>query len=438
MLATYLSVHGTLCAMSYPVEIRSQNSLLWRLIGHGYLLYVAFFVSIVDLALGRIGLMPLQPTIVALLGAGAIGGLVILHALRERVWRAALIGVVVRSIGPIALYGGMALLSLLLSALPGAYWSEGGRWIFLLTYGFVLWFCVLLAMSVPILQTAARRGLLLGFLMLSASILYEVFSPGTFSNLTSRASGFAGNSNFGALSMSLLLAALLHYRQREKRVLDLTLIAIAGLAVLATQSRSGLVEYAIVVAVWGLYLFTDRSFSVKEALRLGGLGLLMFVLLALVLTFFIKQGGLFAGESSRLSRMLAGKSLDDGSGDERMQIAFQAIRIIEQSPILGSGTGYTRRMIVPPHNQYLQQWVNNGVLGLGMYVLLQGSALLIFLKRRYPAGVACMLVAVIGSCFSHNVLDQRTFICVFAILLGISAQLVPPVRQEDYDYSRQE
>ena len=81
-----------------------------------------------------------------------------------------------------------------------------------------------------------------------------------------------------------------------------------------------------------------------------------------------------------------------------------------------------------PHNLYLQQWINNGVFGLILYVVFVVSAFLTFTERRYPGGQALCVVAITGSIFSHNILDQRPFLILFGCALGLSLKYQPMQR----------
>ena len=110
-----------------------------------------------------------------------------------------------------------------------------------------------------------------------------------------------------------------------------------------------------------------------------------------------------------------------GSAASRIAAAQDALNRINQSPIIGHGTGYARRMPELPHNLYLQQWVNNGILGLIGYLSFLGISAVCFLRRRFMPGATLTLVAALGSFFSHNVLDQRPFLILYGLLLGLSS-----------------
>jgi len=126
------------------------------------------------------------------------------------------------------------------------------------------------------------------------------------------------------------------------------------------------------------------------------------------------------GGKTRLSRFLNNERVDDGSAGTRLAAAKDSIRLIEESPLVGHGTGFARTMFELPHNLYLQQWVNNGVVGLAAFLALLVGSLLTFTRRRCRQGQAFILVASVGSVFSHNLLDQRPFLILLGILLASS------------------
>ena len=400
------------------MSVTSRSGFFWRLIGLAVALAVGFFTSILDLTLGRAGHMPVQPTYLALLMVAVFATFSLINAVKNRSQWGTLVKIFGGSAPQIFSYSFIAAFSLLFSAFPQAFWEDSGKWILLIPYGYVIWIGTLIIVSHPLLAVSAQYGLRLGFILISSSVIYEIFYPGSFSNLLSRASGFAGNSNFGALATCMLCAAVLRYGEKKHRLLDLCCLSVTGIAVLATQSRSGMVEFAVVIGFWGLAVLLDKNFSVKEAGRLVILALLTLLLLIFSVRFVFEQGSLFSGEGNRFARILSGKSVDDGSGDERVGAAKDALRLIAEAPFFGHGTGHTRTMRVLPHNQYLQQWVNNGLCGLLAYLTLLVSAWILFYKKRSFAGMTFISVSIFGSLFSHNLLDQRSFIIPLAILLG--------------------
>ncbi len=403
--------------MAISTAMPKPLALFGGLVGFIIFLSVTFFTSVVDLALGRAGVMPMQPTFLALVLLAIIAVIVFLQAAARPALWSALSKALVASTPQFVCYVIVAAVALLGAALPGAYWIDNGKWILLIPYGFLIWFCTLVIASNPNYRKWAHAGLVGGFILLCGSVIYEIFFPATFSNLNERASGFAGNSNFGALCTCMLCATVLHYGRGGRRVADLVLLGMTAIAVLATQSRSGMAEYAILLMFWIWSCLTDKNFSVREALRLMLLVLITLVVMTVLFSLVLKGSLLFSGEGNRIARILSGKTVDDGSGDERVGAALNALRLVSEAPILGHGTGHTRTMPVLPHNQYLQQWVNNGLVGLLAYICMLLSGLFSFGRSRYLAGAAFISIVIVGSVFSHNILDQRTFIMSFAILI---------------------
>lgn len=131
-------------------------------------------------------------------------------------------------------------------------------------------------------------------------------------------------------------------------------------------------------------------------------------------------------QQTRLYRLTHSKRVDDGSTASRLFAAREALRRINESPILGKGTGYARTLPELPHNLYLQQWVNNGLPGLVGYLVFLGASYATFARRRFQPGQGLMVVVATGSFFSHNILDQRTFLVLYGSLLAFSACYARP------------
>jgi O-antigen ligase len=317
----------------------------------------------------------------------------------------------------------MVVLSSLLGALlPGAYWEEGGKWIFLCSYGFVL---TLMAHASGI-NTAVMRSLPVytfsALVLLLISLWYDMLHPGTYSDLTNRAAGFPGNANFAALvSVMLCSASLTFSRQIGSVKRDAAFLVITGLHVVGTMSRSGLINYALLLSLFCYSRFIRDGIDVRGLVRFAiGSGIALYAAAMLVALSGASDTVLSA--ENRLSRLMRNERVDDGSAASRLAAAQDSLRLIDSSPLVGHGTGYARRMAELPHNLYLQQWVNNGLLGLLSYLFLLLAAWLTFHRRGSRQGEALIAVATVGSIFSHNVLDQRPFLILLGMLLASSTR----------------
>ncbi len=390
-------------------------------------LTLTLFFCVADQALGHKGLLPINATILCI---ALIMPFLFFSAIPQRgprgyhspylelVWGNRL---VVGCLIAIASIAGV------LAALPDAYWGEGGKWIGVIPYD-----CAIAIASLAIgVHRWTRQNLSLvvlsSQLFLLGSLWWDTLHPGTFAELTNRAAGFPGNANYAALVANIVCAAGLDFcgalssHNKKSFLLDLSLLTATFLIVAMTMSRSGLLAFGVVIFC---YLFfrvirTPRSAQRKAA------ELLVLCIVALAAFSFISwhatDSGLHSGKS-RLTRLLNRQQVDDGSAGTRLAALYDGLRLIEEAPLLGHGTGFARTMHELPHNIYVQQWVNNGLPGIAAYLLFLAAAYRTFAARGFRNGQVVILVATVGGLFSHNVLDQRPFLMLLGILLASSYQ----------------
>ena len=386
-----------------------------------FIVAIGLFASVADLALGRAGLMPIQPTYLALATLVGLAAFEALLSYQNPTEQRIRLQVVKENTPVLLLYCVVAFTSLLCGLLPGAEWTEGGRWMFVISLGMVLWTATMFIAASPAFSTAGMRGVRLAWAALIGSTIYEMFYPATFSNLAARPAGFAGNANFGALASSMLCAASLYYRPRTHLLPDIAMLSLSFISVLATQSRSGLLELGIVASAWFAILIFELRNSplvlVKTLVAMTCSGAVLAVSLVVVFT----QSEVFSNESSRFAKILSGKQVDDGSGDERISAAADTLERIAESPVLGHGTGFSRNLRTLPHNIYLQQWLNNGLLGVLGYTSMLICGAVLSARARFIPGLVFSVMTLVAGFFSHNILDQKSFILPFAVLLASSA-----------------
>jgi O-antigen ligase len=393
------------------------------LIGLYSLVVLTIFLSIADQPLGRLGYLPINPTLFAF----AVTMPFVVFAFMRDVAT----GTTTRFLAPFAANGVpfaaffvVAACSLLLSILPGAFWNEGGKWIFLIFYGFSL---SIFALYIP--QAAWFSKLfpycgLSALFLLAWSIYIDITYPGTFAALGQRPAGFPGNANFASLVAVMICAATLEYRSQQRLWRNVMLLVVTGTIVVTTMSRSGGLNFLFLVGIFSFVRMAESGWRPREILRvLSVTGLLGSVCAGVAIAAIITGT---ISEHSRLGRLMSNKQVDDGSTASRLFAVRESLRLINDSPILGHGTGHSRTMRELPHNLYLQQWVNNGIAGILGLVSFFGVSLYTFIKRRYRPGQALMLVAMLGGVFSHNILDQRCFLLLYGILLGLSCHTARP------------
>ncbi len=428
-------------SLSYSAHI------LARLLINSYSFAVlVLFFCVADQALGHAGWLPASPTLLCLLLLSPFGiHLFISHCIDTRTpGPLSVIAANATVLGPLTL---IAMCALALSILPGTHWDEGGKWVFLIPYGVCIVCVATLAGQHTITSAVLRWSILCSLILMAYSVWYDTEHPGTFAPITNRAAGFAGNANFAALVAVLLCAGGLHFGDspcslqnerpivrfynriallqrtwpRSAIVLSNSLLLIITFAIVCmTMSRSGIVNFSVLVALFLFYRLFRSDLSPKQQ----GLELLLLVgatLAALSFLVLFSQISSSIQGNSRLIRLLNNQRVDDGSAGTRMDAVREGLGLIEAAPLLGHGTGFARNMSELPHNIYIQQWVNNGLLGLLLYLGLIITAYLTFITRGSRNGVALIVIAALGGIFSHNILDQRPFLILLGLLLGNSA-----------------
>jgi O-antigen ligase len=391
-------------------------STLWR--AYGLVVFSVFF-SVADQPLGRTGVLPLSPTLSAVLVLVPFLIAATFRDLRSRT-SIHLVRPIRDNLIPLLPFASIVFFSLMLSVLPDAFWEEEGKWIFLIAYGFAITLLAIFIPGVTSLRPAIPWCIISALSLLLWSLWQDLSVPGTYSAIGQRAAGFPGNANFAALVTVMLCAASLDFNRRGSGWRDLLIITLGILMVLGTMSRSGALNLTALIGVYLYYRLVHDGFRLQETIRLGtGLVATVTVLITAIPLFTSDLAGLQG--STRLTRLLNNQQIDDGSSETRLFAVTDSLRRINQSPVLGHGTGYSRTMPHLPHNLYLQQWVNNGVPGVASFIALLLLSYRTFKKRSHRNGQAFVIATALGAAFSHNILDQRPFLMLLGILLGSSA-----------------
>lgn len=411
-------------APGYRTAMRFDRHLFMLATSLYTIAIMVLFLSVADQPLGREGLLPLPPTLTALVGVTPFFFFPLMQDMIAK--RSSHIVLNLRRCSfPILFFFFVAASSLLLSLLPGAYWEEGGKWVFLISYGFTISF---FATFIPLLLPRFRNLLpLIGGVSLSLllwSVTKDFMSPGTYTPLDQRPAGFPGNANFCALVSVMTCAACLEYSRENATWRNTLLLMLTGVIVTATMSRSGALNFLFLVVIFTYARLSRLRLTPRQISRLAG-SALFFTACCVGVIFILSLFSDLVPKGSRLHRLFNNQQVDDGSAGSRLFAVKECLRLINEAPVLGHGTGFSRTMKELPHNLYLQQWVNNGVFGLCALASFFVASLLHFTKYRYRPGQAFILVAMLGGVFSHNVLDQRAFLLLYGSLLGLSHQCSP-------------
>ncbi|MCB0329014.1 MAG: O-antigen ligase family protein [Bdellovibrionales bacterium] len=398
----------------------------WYLRFH-LLVALAISASVADLALGRMGALPLPATLLTVLMFSSLAAIIVLFDITGN-FGARTIALIRYNRFVLTPYLSFAILTLVLSMSPGAYWGEGGKWIYIITYGFVLFLSALIASPIPFRGMTTRSALQLPLLLLIASMTYELWNPGYFSTEESRPAGFAGNSNFGALAANMMCASILSYGRAGSVKRDMAWLMATGMGVLMTQSRSGLLGFLALLIYYLFHYIRSRPFTPGELLKFLVAVTFGVVLTGWTMLYIFEDSGLFKDRKTRFDTFMESGETDDGSAESRLRRARYAVTKITEAPLIGHGTAFTRSYKGQPHNIYLQIWVNYGLIGLSLWLFILGSAWWTFRKNDYLPGRGLILVTFIGGFFSHNILEQHPFLICFGIMLGENFQLFERAR----------
>lgn len=215
----------------------------------------------------------------------------------------------------------------------------------------------------------------------------------------------------------------------------------AGLVLLATlnvllmvQGRTGYVALIVGVGVW--LLLTLRRKQQIAVLACGTLAIAM-----LVMTPNRAMERLTLGVEEIQNCILADAESAyqacDNSMGQRTAFAREAIRLIKRSPLLGNGAGSfwygnaeTGYGVHNPHNEYLLETVQNGLLGLMVFLTWMWGCYRA--AWRLPTNSRNLFVALISSymachLFNSFLLDSsegHLFVIIAALLAG-SAIVAP-------------
>jgi O-antigen ligase len=276
------------------------------------------------------------------------------------------------------------------------------------------------AFSALMVNSRMLRRIGIAFVLLAIfdiGIFVLDFLHPTFTDTPGRAAGFYVDPNAAAYALSLIMLCAVETVPRRLRWL---FVLACGCAVLLTFSRSGWIVWGIGVA-WMGFQGGSRSSKIKKLLVAGGCLILGVGFLLLV--FFGGLGEFLMNtpigshlNTYTLARLGVGaSSLSGNSADLHREEIWYSFSQIAQKPLFGHGLGYVFEWALPlgPHDMYLRFFVEGGLCGLLLYLLLLGF--LWFTSRGIERAMALQII--LASFFSHTLLDNPAVIMVMAFLL---------------------
>lgn len=249
------------------------------------------------------------------------------------------------------------------------------------------------------------------------SVIWEMIDPAAFVNVGSgiigRAAGFYLNPNSAALAFVTFFIVLLPRVSSGPAIL-IALGTLVGIAL--TFSRGALITWLLVVMFASWCKFLPR---VSGVLILGLISTAFFAS-ELILNYFQKVADVsWSNSLDRLRWILGEGSLTDAAAQSRRNVAQIGFNYFSESPIIGNGLGFTWIWAAEEntHNLILRHMVEYGLFGILIFPGLLFSIYKLAGKRVDTSWLVCgIIVIVVLSFFSHNMLEQGFFIIALIAL----------------------
>ncbi|WP_369790625.1 O-antigen ligase family protein [Rouxiella sp. WC2420] len=202
---------------------------------------------------------------------------------------------------------------------------------------------------------------------------------------------------------------------------------------LMVQGRTGYVALFVSFAIW-LYL----TFPTRQRIAILGCAVVVITLLTIIPNRAVQRlhQGMQEIQGCLLALPTDEKQACDNSMGQRTAFARESLRLIKQSPLLGNGSGSfyysnlnTGYSINNPHNQYLLETVQNGLLGLSIFLGWMLCCLHAAWRQQWK--IRNLFIALIGSYLACNLFNSFLldisegyfFILMVAILAASSATI---------------
>lgn len=384
--------------------------------------FAAVFLSYYDSYLYDRGWLPYPSTKLFLLALVGVSTWTFVRAAASKAVRNEVITLYAAHRGVIIGLIGVVVASFISGFIPTAYWEDGPRYVRFPAYDAMI---ILFSMLLPFPEHRRRLFwpyLLVGFAVALVSVLIDTIHPGTYTINADRAAGFNQNPNGAAFLLVALCTSIISFDR--VRPIDLAVLLATTMGVLGTFSRGGGVMFGFIVLCYAYCAVVQLR---RRPVRALGRALAIVLLVALTVQagrVLTSRAELFS-TASRLG-MLSGRQKVIPTHEPRVAALEESLRLVRESPVLGLGSGFTyKSMREGPHNIYLQQWINSGLLGLIAYLWTLAAAGYLFWKRGHRNGMVFVALVAIQGLFSHNLLEERAFLVPFGVLLTLSFYAAP-------------
>ena len=257
--------------------------------------------------------------------------------------------------------------------------------------------------------------------VLSGSIIVHTLWPSLYHSLVGEtlpwAAGFGVNRNASASAVLFICSLTLDYR--NFKVSDMFWITVSGIAVLLTMSRGGIIKLAVLGILYVFYQMRrgGRKILVTMSAVIFALSIAMIVFLNVAL-----ESELF--QTHYAQERLEGLESWEFRSEEREGLVTHSLEAFAQAPIAGHGYFFHLSSEfggLGPHNEYLRHALDGGIVALTLFLLATVYGLRCFASRGMRSGVVFMILVLMDCFFSHNMLEDTTFVLLYGAALGFSA-----------------
>ena len=319
----------------------------------------------------------------------------------------------------IAAFGLLTIARLLGGFNTGAVWEGFGKEVFRPLLSFLVVVLAAEMAGIPFIRTNLRRIFVAALVLYLASLSIDLIRPGTFTKFFARPAGFAINANMAG--QVIIMFALLSVRWRRCKALDGLIWTAAGIGVAITLSRSALLNYAICLAAYAVVLHWPR-------IRRNPAPIIAIALLLPLCLYGAASAMVWAAENMDLPTasvnrivsmaLLFSGDLDAAAGDSRAILFDHYLTAVSAHPLAGYGPGFFTSGETGAHNMALQLWADAGLLAPAAFVLFLCWTAWHFGSTNKAASAVTLSIAIF-SAFSHNLLDNVTFLLIWGLMPGL-------------------
>ncbi len=317
----------------------------------------------------------------------------------------------------------LATMAIAGALLPDACFDEGGKYISYPSLFAILFALALTSSALFAGEVAWRLAIAGAMALLVASITADAVLPGTFSAVPNRAAGFGINPNTGGALVALMTLGLLNWKNPSFSTITLLTMGISGVGVFLTLSRSGLLTWG---AINAYYVY--RSLKIRGAstsLLAAGMSVLVVGYAATASEWARDAIPMLGASHQRIEAFLGGGGMDHAD-DSRIELAHEFYLMAMESPWVGWGTGLMYSFEEGgAHNVYLSKWVENGIVAMITLIGMIYATYRLGVRRDDPACIAMAGFLFIQGFFSHNLMEDKAVLMMWALVLGRGALARP-------------